>query len=1141
MKRILSIMLAAIFIVSILTVLPVPSTAVTAVEAGKGAVYTSITSVNGVVYFAFNLTGQVWTGSQVDLILSPNGYATFDPDKDLVIKTGIDIIRGGDYVDAIVGKITLTYGIVNKFLNLTDNQALKNESSITLYLKITDYSNFIATNSFTLLLKSSGYVSLIGNKFSYIPNEDLGSINWFNFTVNLADLDVNLSAYDVVQVLAAEKTGAYTHLVFNYTDGSSDVLANISSFTNETYIEVNGTLKDFDLGAVSGNMSWMGVNLSYFEGSLQVNAMEYNIGNLSGLIAEISDGNPVSYKTYTPYTVNATVLSITGVDYTPTAPAVNYFKIFPSLEFITANPSLAGPVPGQVNPGDNVTIAGHNFVAGEQLTMVYLYYISDDNFVLLKSINITNWNQTVDPYGNFSVTITLPEAPYGGREIFAGVETNVSTFGIPASIGKVYPYIDVFVADEFGEFQVASEVAPGDYVLVKGHGFLSGKAVEVNESITDTTLPVLAGSNVANETGQFAFIGRMTYEGKLNNGTLFDFYVSADVVSANFTLRTDGALAKIYINPEPFVNETTGEGIVYIYNDTVVPYGAYEYNASIGTEENDPAKVSDDEPIDITLDDVIIETIEVIGIPKSITSRNITIGGYILVFNASFTNGYFRAENVYSPGNATFGDYVVEVEGTGYNTSTNNLYIKIRPGAALMNLDREPSYYYSVIYVALPNDNVSIVGFGFNSSDDLGIEIWNPDGVLVYTEIVPSVNITDGFFKWIIKLDLAHGFDPDFGGIYVLRLYQNTTKGIVNVTLLIYFAAKPTITIKAYVGHAHVPGEETFVFVSFDVSVGGRRDPKLLALYEKTVDITLFYYDGTEWKNTTYTFPHEVIESMTPVGGKEEQWYPFEVMIPESAQGEVVIYIHATAYNIYNATLKGETEQMLGPISVMHRLEKKLDDLRANLTDLQITVSEMNATLVDLITEMASGLTLADLKTTMTGIEATILAKINDSTVTIIDKLGTLEATITGDVAEVKTSLGTLQTSVDDLKSALTDLINSKAAQITTSIDEAKGAIITQITDSEGRIIAKITELGTSLSGSIDSAKSDIISQIGSAKSDILGQLSSTESSLNNNINAAKKAAEEAGSTATMFGAASTILVIIVLGLLAYSIYMRKK
>ena len=1221
MKRILSTILAAIFLIGIIAAFPVPTTAV---EAGKGVVYTDVTSIGGVIDFAFNLTTVAWTGSQVDLILSPNGYATYDPNTDVIIKKGINLISNGKYIDGLVGSLTLTYDIIDEYVT---KNGLQNDTQAVAFLKLTDYTSFIATNSFVILLQSSQYITLNGQKFSYIPNAELGSINWFNFTVNLAGTGANLTAYNVTQVIANERYGATWYTVFETQTNASQILTIDGYYWDATTIEVNGTLANFST-VVSGTETFKGQPLSYMESYLTVNGIRYNEDSLTGLLAIVSDSG-VSYSS-TTYTVNATKVSITGIDYG--YPEPSYFRIYPSLDFLGFY-DATGTVPGQLNPGDTVEIVGYNFPANELIAFVHFYYESAGNFEELVSVNVTGQYVIVAADGTFAVNATLPEAPYAQRAFFAGVETNESTTGIPTPIGTVYPYFDVYVADATGAFNDISAggwVAPGDYLLIKGHGFATGTPVDVFENLTSAALPVLAGSNVPNSTGQFAFIGRMPYEGDtIDHNAPFYFYVNAMVNRTGFTLIADGTLAKIYINPVPFVNETTGYGVIQQSDEWVVPYQAYlnSLDPAIGWAP-------------ITLDDVTINNVELIGFPETLLVTNVTIwdGTYLYQIgtNVSLTNGYSGILDFDAPMEAIYGDYNVNVSGTN---SVN--FVHIRPTAALKNLDREPKIYNDIIYVAAPGDNVSIVGYGFMNDTDVGIEVYPPNSMTpAATLTVPAASIVEGSFNFTFPLTDTNGFTT--GGIYTLNLYQ--TGSDTNITLTIYFAVSPTVAIDARVGHVHIPGEEMHVFVMPSI---GNIPTALRNDYVTEIGITIFYFDGSEWKNVSYYYDNAALANVPTVNG----WYAFNYTVPMDAKGDMLIKVYATSYYIHAPTLvRGEATVYIGPLSVMNDLKAMLDEalvllnaisgdvatLQITLVDeigsakdeiittmsvyydqlsmkiddaqsalaymiaevdgkvvaLQAQVANVSETLAGLITSaqtvilekidnstakitgrigdaeatitggidslaalinsIADGLTLTDLKNTMTGVEATITAKIDNSTVTIIDRLGTLEATISGDVAEVKTSLGTLQTSVDDLKTTLTDLINTKAAEITTTIDAAKGAVITQITDSEGRIIAKITEVGDSLSSALDTAKSDIVSEIGSAKTsiessidtaknDILGQLSTTKDSLTESINAAKKAAEEAGSNATMFGAASTILTIIVLGLLAYSIYMRKK
>ncbi len=211
-----------------------------------------------------------------------------------------------------------------------------------------------------------------------------------------------------------------------------------------------------------------------------------------------------------------------------------------------------------------------------------------------------------------------------------------------------------------------------------------------------------------------------------------------------------------------------------------------------------------------------------------------------------------------------------------------------------------------------------------------------------------------------------------------------------------------------------------------------------------------------------------------------------------------------------------------------------------------------------------------------------IISKGNEVVAAIGVKLDALNATlvsVAGDVAYIKTVVGTLSVNLTDLRNAQAEikdlvvssagevkaLITTSAGNITASIDAVKALVQAGLPVDTGTILSRIDALRTSVGGvsdkldglaatlsGVDSKVNDIKSLATDTKSlatDIKNALPNlatktdvggVKSSVEDASKDVKDAVAGVSSSVTMFGAVNAVLVVIAIALLAFSIFRKK-
>ena len=1144
-------------LVALMALAYLPQTPIAATSTGV-TVFTTTTTVNNTIYFEVNLTYLKntfgWVGTTADIYVSNNGYGTIQPGvSDLKLVSGI-YIADADY---ILGTLFINKTVVDKLLNGTNGY---------LYIKITDGANVAVSNRFYIMTDIGAVFSANTYNLSKTGYKDssISTENKLNLTVDitsiLSALDLNLSKQNISITLYSnlESLTLYkrTHSG-NTTSETSDVLNLQSTSVSAKVVKVNGTLKDFALKGSNAVLTVQGIPVAFEKFHFSIEAWNKTISedNAIEIINNYYD------PTQTPHTVSIENVTINIGSINKT------ISIFPSVELVGFT-ELAGNTT-QINPGDNMTIKLYNFYNTTDTINVCLFIYGDGKLVGIST------NATVNAtYGNATVTVTLPEAQYGGRYFFVAAKQGAGLRGLPATNGtvasgpatfRVMPYIDVaFVYNNgtFSDFNAQTYTAPGDYVLVKGHGF-------IQENLTVST--VYGGSYDVD----LSFIADISGDSKIHvydNGTFFSLFqipgtadpahsplkiaahggtatnVGYSVIS--FEYKVDGSVYKVFVNPYPHFVAGSGwtpdRAIVeQMPVNPAYPAATPWINQlwTSGGESN--------------------FTVEVIGVPFTSGSISLTTDNttYFAVAPATFTNGYFKGlvdvpvvpyGNYYAAANDTTTHYV------GYHKE-----VFVRQTARAIDpveLVLHSRVVYTLQVFLGEAINITVLGYGWPGSATVSYTIAKDGTLASYTQTFTT--LANGTFN--ITANISKFLETNGEGNYTLTIAYNTT---VMEVIHIYYSVTPNVKVEIKTATLKLtyPGDTVDVYAI--VYLGNSLlDNDTVKPYSISVKVTVYYYNGSHLEklidNENMTYMHEPgiwhYRFAIPYFVKGDDLLvkvtatvqPKFFMIPKSDIAFASLTVASSLTDLLNSTIneiKNNAKDIKDLInSTFNKLDLELTSINGKLVLMSETLNETyadvqylislahainaNLTLVYMNTEAISGqitnatgeinnnigslylalvaygnqilsnesLILVRLNTTLDML-GTLITKVDNNTVTIISKLGTVEtnistllnklnATLVGVVEdEAYRIVGVIHTSEGNLTATMNALYNLTK----NNINVAKSAVLasianlnanasmyaTEILNDLGLIKNNMTKLDTIISG-IDNAKTNILNEL---------------------------------------------------------------
>ncbi|MCE4625551.1 MAG: hypothetical protein F7C35_06785 [Desulfurococcales archaeon] len=1140
--------------------------------AGQGVVVlTQTVSANNWIYFFINLTYLRdtfgWIGSTADIYLSNNGYSSLNPGvDDLALETGI-YVAGKDY---IAGMLYINWSAASYLLGGND--------SGYLYLKFFDgnYAHIAVSNRFYVVLNVSKVFEHVDYNLSMTGYSDstITTSNTEYLKMNLTgivDPTFNLSSYDISVTLISTtnplyQLSLYKRVWVNSTtvNETSDVLNLTSTNVTNTTLTVNGSLKNFALEELNSNMTVMGLIISYEEFSFALQALSQPV-NLSGNIVWIN---------HAPSTVleNVTV-NIGSINET--------INIFPSVEVVGFTQNATTNTT-EINPNDYVTVHVYNFngsnTTATTVDMVVCFFSYDRGVRIVNTAPVT----VSLVHGNATFTVMLPEGQYGGDQVWLAVREITSSGmyrGLPGtnstvllgpSLFRVHPYLDIaFVTNDgnFTSFYGEYRTAPGDYVLVKGHGFIAENiSVYTVSSSTkvDELIPLLDsdGDNVitVNSKGMFFTILKIPADADITaspfkfvaEGVLTDhpnnFGFSTDATTFTYDLA-DNAVAKVFVNPMPIwksgfdANNTAtwDSTYAYVYQDTVSP--AYPHDVP-------------------WLDQLTGEsefTVEVIGVnfttaDIALTNSLIPYAPVTVVAGVSITNGYYKS-NVYVP-IAPYGGYnVTAFDSTNYavNVSTYKKMVFVEHTERIKYTAGSTTLYLTSLYLDTAQD-IIVEGYGWPSS---GTVSWtfSKVGSLVTPLAGTFTTYPNGTFN---ETFMVSSYLTDNGpGVYKLELTYNST---ITAVFYIYYKTLPNVTIEVHTGTLKLvyPGDvvDVYVVVYLGSQLAKPSDFNYIHVY-----ISVYYYDGSAVNKL-------IDNDEATYSGHEGIWH-YRFAVPVTVEGDdllVKAYVNASiTNNITNTSVKREAvafTSLTVDHSILALFNATLEAIENNSEMLNETINTFynnlihaiqsgEANLTDLI-NMTRTLILNAIENNATQILGLIQNKFNSLNLTIEEIDGKLMV-VSDTLNETYADVGALMALANTINANITllttetlyleGLINASTSEVLnstgqlylaltmygdnilynqylilvglnatldkldallTKVDNNTAILLTKLGLVEANLSEMIDELNMSITGAIADSTGNILFVINTSKGEILATINATADMLEYNITMAK-------------------------------------
>ena len=288
-----------------------------------------------------------------------------------------------------------------------------------------------------------------------------------------------------------------------------------------------------------------------------------------------------------------------------------------------------------------------------------------------------------------------------------------------------------------------------------------------------------------------------------------------------------------------------------------------------------------------------------------------------------------------------------------------------------------------------------------------------------------------------------------------------------------------------------------------------------------------------------------------------------------------------------NTTIMNRLDEMEGTILVyMTAYEQRLEGLIEETADdiiYNITLAldnDFNA-LKNLINVRADEIVFKLNEST-----TTILARLDNLEVTLMGKLDDIETLINNAKADIMTELGKIETTLDNYYNALSNLISTstvdikvnvtknvenavdklstltlkvnntltllikgKASELTGLINKLNTDLSTALNDAKSTILDKLSGVNKTLSGKLDNVKSalstEIKSNINSQTTTLKNELSSVAKQLSDKLDTVAKTQKDStdkiNGNISVFGSATLLLLVIVIGLVGYSIISGRR
>ena len=295
------------------------------------------------------------------------------------------------------------------------------------------------------------------------------------------------------------------------------------------------------------------------------------------------------YFTYSNDTVDIT-LNVTSGD--RGNPGVQYIRspflqVLSSLDIVPID--MVGTI--DINPGDQISFIAHN-VPYEYLDVIhYVVSLNLSNYFALDTFAYINYN----PDGTIDGIVDLPELPYGGLTytVFLVFDNNKY---IMDGMLRIVPYIITYVLTNssayaidagnyyIGVFVEGTQSAPGDYIVVEGHGFNLTNLTNFKVNVLGTNVVILdISSHLDPSTGRVTLLAKLLNESSgapINTGSgllIVGEQGTPNTANVTFTVVTGAPFKKVLFNPVWEANATsfyinhTKLGDPYLYFEVKYP------------------------------------------------------------------------------------------------------------------------------------------------------------------------------------------------------------------------------------------------------------------------------------------------------------------------------------------------------------------------------------------------------------------------------------------------------------------------------------------------------------------------------------------------------------------------------------------
>ncbi len=280
-----------------------------------------------------------------------------------------------------------------------------------------------------------------------------------------------------------------------------------------------------------------------------------------------------------------------------------------------------------------------------------------------------------------------------------------------------------------------------------------------------------------------------------------------------------------------------------------------------------------------------------------------------------------------------------------------------------------------------------------------------------------------------------------------------------------------------------------------------------------------------------------------------------------------------------NSTILSRLDEMEGTLTIYMTayeqrleglIEEKADDIVYNISVL--IDNDYNA-LKNLINVRADQVVFEIRNAT-----SVLVAEIGNVNLTLYNKLNEVEAKIDGSTAEIKTALGSINTTLKNFYESLENLVKNKATEVKNELYEVNESLATltlRINDTltmtisgkaaeiaslintlsntlskdVDKIINNIGTIGSSINSTLSSALSNAVdtlsSKIDGQTSTLKDSITTSSKGISDKIDAlgktVKDTSDKINSNVSIFGAATLLLVVIVIGLVGYSLISGRR